>query len=62
MAYVDAALVQEVFDIPKRQRKSDLHQHAKPDDLGRRFEVPEGVLAHFPRLSALFGRLKSRFR
>jgi hypothetical protein len=34
MADVDAALVQKVFDIAKRERKSDVHQYAKLDDLG----------------------------
>lgn len=57
-----AALLQKVFDIAKRERKSNVHHHAKLDDLGRCFEVPEGIIAHFPRLTALPGRLKTRFR
>ncbi len=62
MAYVYAALVQKVFDIAKRQRESDVHQHAKLDDLGRSLDVPERVLSQFPWLTALPGRLKTRFR
>ena len=28
VTHVDAALMQQIFDISKRQRKSDIHQHA----------------------------------
>jgi hypothetical protein len=35
-----------------------MHQHAKLDDRGRGLEVAEGVLAHFPKLTALPGHLK----
>jgi len=52
MADVDTALVQEVFDIAQRQRESDIHHHAKLDDLRRGFEVAERVLGHFLRLDA----------
>lgn len=62
MTDVYTALVQKVFDIAERKRKSDIHQHAKLDDLGRSLEVPERAFADFPRLPALPGRLKTRFR
>lgn len=50
MACVDAALVQKVFNVAQRQRKSDIHQHTKLDDLRRGFELAERVLGHFQRL------------
>ena len=31
---IDAALEQEVFDVPQRQRKPHIHQHDQSDDLG----------------------------
>ncbi len=50
--------VKQVLYVSKGKRKSDIHQHAKLDDLGRGLEVPERVLGHFSRLTALPGRLK----
>jgi len=60
MADVDASLVQKVFDIAKRERKSYIHKHAKLNDLRRGFEIAERVLGHLPRPTALPGRLKPR--
>jgi hypothetical protein len=34
MAFINATLVESVFDISQSQRKSDVHQHGKLDDLG----------------------------
>lgn len=34
VADVDTSLVQKVFNISKRKRKSDVHQYAKLDNLG----------------------------
>ena len=59
MADINAALVKQVLYVPKRERKSDMHQHAKLDDLGRRLEVAKRVLCHFPRLNARIGHLES---
>ena len=39
VANVDAALVQQVFDILERQRESDIEHHGEADDLGAGFEV-----------------------
>ena len=36
---IDAALVQQVFNISKRKRKTDIHHHCQADDLRRRLEV-----------------------
>ncbi len=40
---VDAAFVEKVFDVTKRERKSDVHHHRKTDDLRRRFEIAKRV-------------------
>ncbi len=36
---IDSSLVQQVFDISKRKRKTDIHHYSSADDLGRRLEV-----------------------
>jgi hypothetical protein len=33
MANIDAALEQEILDVPQAQRKSDIHQNHQPDNL-----------------------------
>jgi hypothetical protein len=43
MADVDAALVEQVFDVSKRQPEPDIHHHRQADDLRRGFEVAERV-------------------
>jgi hypothetical protein len=55
---INAAFVEKVFDIAKRQRKSDMHQYGELDDLRRGFELTKGVLGHFPRLIARITYLK----
>lgn len=40
-ANVDAALEQQVLDVPQRQREPHTHHHDKPDHLGRRVETTE---------------------
>ncbi len=42
MTHIDASLVQQVFDIPKRERETDVQHHCKADDLGAGFKVFEG--------------------
>jgi hypothetical protein len=39
MADVDATLVQQILDIPKRKREADVHHHGQADDLWARLEV-----------------------
>ncbi len=34
--------VQQIFDIPKRKRETDVQHHCKADDFGAGFEVFEG--------------------
>jgi hypothetical protein len=59
VANVDAAFMEQVFNIPQLQRKSDIHHDCKLDDLRRGFEVAERVPGHFPRLDAPALRLKA---
>lgn len=42
MAYIDPTFMQEIFDIPKREWKSDVQHHRQADDFGAGFEVFEG--------------------
>ncbi len=58
VANIDPALVKQVFDIPQRQRESDIHHDRKLDDFGGRLEVAERVLAHIQRLNARYAHLK----
>jgi len=58
VANIYAALVQKVSKVAKRQSKSDIHQYAKLNDLGRGLQGPERVRAHFSMLTALPGPLK----
>ncbi|WP_454599526.1 hypothetical protein [Qipengyuania sp. SM2507] len=39
VADVDPALRQQVFHVPQRQRKADVHHHHQADYLGRRVEI-----------------------
>lgn len=39
VANVDAPLVEQIFDVAKRQWKPDIHHHRKADDLGAGLEV-----------------------
>ena len=42
MADIDPALVQQIFDIPKREWKPNIQHHRKADDLGAGLEILEG--------------------
>ena len=53
MRDIDSALVQQVLDIPKRERIADVHYHRQADDLGRSLEVAKNAgIAHPVRLAA----------
>ena len=41
MLDIDAALVEQILDVPQRARKADVHHHRKADDLGRSLEIFE---------------------
>ncbi len=54
MRDVDAALVQQVLDVPERKRVAHIHHDRQADDLGARFEIPKNAgVAHPVRLAAL---------
>ena len=42
VADINATLMQQIFDIPKREWKSDVQHHRQADDFGAGFEVFEG--------------------
>jgi hypothetical protein len=42
VAYPDTAPVQQIFDIPERDREPDIQHHCQADDLGAGLEVLEG--------------------
>ena len=42
MTGIDATLVQEVLNVPKREREPDLQHHRQADDLGPGLDVAEG--------------------
>lgn len=44
MAYVDTALMKQIFYVPKRQRKTHIHHNGQLDDLAGCLEVSEKVL------------------
>ena len=50
VADIDAALEQQVLDLPQRQRIPDIHHHREADYFGRAVEITEGIF-HKPRLS-----------
>jgi hypothetical protein len=59
VANIYAALVEQILNIPERERKPDIHQYGELDNLWRGFEVAKRVLGHFLMLNAWKGRLKN---
>ena len=53
IADVDTPLQEQVFDVARRQWVSDIWHDRQTDDLGRRFEIAEGVVWSAARLSLL---------
>mgnify|MGYP004007052857 FL=1 len=43
MADVDATFVEQIFDLPQRKRKPDIHHHGQADDLGGGLEISEWI-------------------
>ena len=43
MADIDAAFVEQIFDLPQRKRIPDIHHHGQADDLGGRLEISEWI-------------------
>jgi hypothetical protein len=59
MADLDAALVEQVPDIPQRQRKPDVRHHRQANDLRTGLEVAErGALSHNSTLVGMRRRIK----
>ena len=54
---IDAAFVQQIFDLAQRQRVADIHHHREADDLGRRVEIAERIF-HPRRLRTGLASLK----
>jgi hypothetical protein len=54
---IDATLEQQIFDLPQRERITDLHHHREADHLRRTVEITEGI-AHRRRLRNVPPRLK----
>ena len=58
MADVDAAFMQQVLDIPKREQKPYIHHNGQANDLRARLELAEGAaFGHPERLSSRPARL-----
>ncbi len=58
--HVDASLVQQVTDIPKRERETDVQHYRKTDDIGTGFEVFErGRSGHGQKLCNTPARLNT---
>ncbi len=49
MAHIDASLMKQIFDIPKRERETDVQHHCNADDLRTGFEVLEWRLFNHAR-------------
>jgi hypothetical protein len=43
VAEIDAAIVQQIFDVPERQRESDIHHDRQADDFRAAMKVLEWV-------------------
>ena len=62
MPDLDAASVQQVLDVSKRQQKPDVKQHRHADDPGARLEVPErGAFVYPARLAVHLGLPLAKF-
>ena len=60
MANVDAAPVEQIFEIPKLQREADVEHHRQADDLGAGLEVLEReTFCHDRTLAGALPRLKA---
>ena len=57
VANVDPALMQQVFDVPKRQWVFDVHHDHQPDHLRRAVEAAEQVWRWLERLFSRHGKL-----
>ena len=59
MADLDTALMQQLLDVAKRQRETNVEHHCQADDLWARLEVAEGgAFGHPAKLAKRHDRLK----
>ncbi|WP_245306361.1 hypothetical protein [Roseovarius aestuariivivens] len=59
MADIDAALMQQILDIPQREREPDIHHNRQADDLSAGFEILERItFCHAGRVRRAVSRLK----
>jgi hypothetical protein len=49
MRDIEAALMEQILDIPQRQRVAEIHHNSQADDFRRRLEVPENAGAAHAR-------------
>jgi hypothetical protein len=62
MTDIDTSLVEQVLDIPQRQRKPNVEHYRQSDDLGRRLEVAKrAAFGHAETLGWPPARLKPVF-
>jgi hypothetical protein len=54
----DAAFMEQIFDVAKRQRKPEVHQARKLNDLGRCLEVAKGQSGYQPTVGYGISLLK----
>ena len=60
MADIDATLVQQILNIPKRKWISNVHHHRQADDLGAGSKVPKGAeFCHSSNVGDCPARLKA---
>jgi len=52
VAQIDTTLMEQVLDVPKRQRKPDIQPHRQAKDFGRYPGMAKWVLVHAARLAA----------
>ena len=52
MANIDAALMEQVLDVSKRERKPNVHHH-RQDNFGRGFEIAKWLLVHLANLAGI---------
>jgi hypothetical protein len=59
VADVDATLMKQVFDVPKRKREAHVKHHRQEDDLRAGFEIPKwAAFCHQATLCNRPARLK----
>ncbi len=50
MADIDAPFMQQILNIPERQRKPDIHHHRKANDIRARFEIAKWIRFGHPTM------------